>query len=288
MATDEAAALITDYLARGKNHLQAVIAGKLGTGKSTLINGVIGEKVAKESHTASAETLHVTSYKAQLKLQDGTLKKSLNVTVWDTPGLGDPFLDEKETIKQIRENCSNSDLLLYCLDMRGRMAADDVQGITGVTEALGREVWKNAVIILTFGNQVKSVEEGKDTKDHFQTCMSSWEKMIKKVFQSKLDIPEDIIQEVPIVPTGYRHYSPPDRKDWFSPFWLSVFQRTKRNAQFPLLAMNKGRMRVVKPGEEFEPIDQELHKMPINVPAENADMCEMERKLQKMELNNQN
>ena len=38
--------------------------------------------------------------------------------MWDTPGLGDPFGDDEATVKEIAEKYKETDLLVYCLDMR--------------------------------------------------------------------------------------------------------------------------------------------------------------------------
>ena len=45
MATkgDETIALVKEYIAQGEDSLSIVIAGKMGTGKSLLVNGIVGK-----------------------------------------------------------------------------------------------------------------------------------------------------------------------------------------------------------------------------------------------------
>ena len=40
---------LKDYIESGKNSLKFVVTGKMGVGKSSLINGLIGKKLAKEA-----------------------------------------------------------------------------------------------------------------------------------------------------------------------------------------------------------------------------------------------
>ena len=49
-------------------------------------------------------------------------RKVINATFWDPPGIGNIFSDEKAIIKLLAEKCSETDLLLYCLDMQQRLS----------------------------------------------------------------------------------------------------------------------------------------------------------------------
>lgn len=59
--------------------MNIVLAGECGTGKSSLINLIVGRDVAKTSNDTMACTTEVRSYKASI---DGC-----NLKLWDTPGL---------------------------------------------------------------------------------------------------------------------------------------------------------------------------------------------------------
>ena len=48
MAEVKARDKIKQYFAKGKDSVEIVIAGKMGTGKSALVNSIVGKRVAKE------------------------------------------------------------------------------------------------------------------------------------------------------------------------------------------------------------------------------------------------
>ena len=227
---------VEEYLDSGKSSLTVVCVGKLGTGKSALINGIIGRKVAKESSSAFTETADIVLFEENIQVSE---KRVVNVKIWDTPGLGDGFSsNEEEYVKQLANCVIQSDLLLYCLDMRRRMEKSDMEEIQRLTEQAGAEIWRNSVFALTFGNRVVPEDEEEDTDEYFQTALKSWEVAIHRVLTEKVQLPGDIVDEVPIVPTGYMKHSPPDRQEWFSPFWKTVFTKTKSSAQPTLLQIN--------------------------------------------------
>ena len=58
-----------------------MITGKTGSGKTSLINGLIGTEVGKEGHTLDRET---TSVVAKELVLEGKVAR-----IWDTPGLQD-------------------------------------------------------------------------------------------------------------------------------------------------------------------------------------------------------
>lgn len=79
--------------------MNVVLVGECGTGKSSLINLIVGRNVAKTSSDTTACTMEVRSYKVPI---DGC-----NVRLWDTPGL-----DEGSTT---RANARSSEALVKSL-----------------------------------------------------------------------------------------------------------------------------------------------------------------------------
>ena len=160
MAGVKARDKIKQYFAKGKDSVEIVLAGKMSTGKSSLINSLVGKQVAVEGHKALSETAKLISYTMQINISSEILKNTINVVVCDTPGLGDLF-DDEATAKEIAEKCKETDLLVYCLDIQGRLSVGDATGIKLLTEALGQQMWNHAIFVLTFANTV----EAKDGKD---------------------------------------------------------------------------------------------------------------------------
>ena len=113
-----------------------------------------------------------------------------------------------------------------------------MEEIHRLTKYAGAEIWRNAVFALTFANRVIPEDEEEDTSNYFQVALKSWEDAIQRVLTEKVQLPGDIIDEISIVPTGYMKHSPPDRQEWFTPFWKTAFAKTKTSVQPTLLQIN--------------------------------------------------
>ena len=264
MAEVKAREKLKQYFAKGKNSVEIVLSGKMSTGKSTLVNSIVGKRIAEEGNKAFTETTKIVCYTTKVEPSE-MLEKTINVMVWDSPGLGDPFGDDEATAKEIAEKCKKTDLLVYCLDIRGRFANDDATGIKLLTEAVGQQMWKHAVFVLTFANTVEA-KDGRDAVTELKEKISSWTDAITRLMKEKLKFPRDIADNISIIPAGYRHYQPPGIDDWFSPFWAESFLKTKPSAQPALLGINTGRLS----GEESASKDEaseEPHEMPIRFSA---------------------
>jgi len=257
----EARETLKSYFTKGKDSIGILIAGKMSTGKSALVNGIVGKEVAEEGDKAFSETTKIVSYETQVEMPVELLRKRIKVMVWDTPGLGDPFGDDEATAKQIAVKCQETDLLVYCLDIRGRLANDDATGIILISKALQPQMWKNAVFALTYANEVPD-------KDTLTKKIQSWEDAIQRVMEEKLNVPHDIADDISIVPTGYRRDQPPGCEDWFSPFWAASFTKTKQSAQPALLGINAGRLLEKSEDQEGAALAEEAYKQPIRFSAD--------------------
>ena len=229
-----------------KNSINILTAGKTGTGKSSLVNSILGLKGLTDSEQILCE--------CEIAITDNTKTTRLNVTCWGSPGVGDIFSNKEVIFRQLVEKCKDTDLLLYCIDMRQRLSKDDVKGITQLTQTLGTEIWKNAIFVLTFANEVRPPpDSGEDRARHFRDRLQSWQDVIGRLLREKLSVPEEIIRDLAIVPSGYYHQCPPDRSDWYTPFWCEVFQKVKKSAQSALQGINIANVRRVTPVVEDEP-----------------------------------
>lgn len=227
---------VEEYFGSGKSSITIACVGKLGTGKSALINGIVGRKIAQEGSSAFTETAAITLFEEAIQIDE---KREVRIKIWDTPGLGDGFnCNEEEYVKKLAICVAQSDLLLYCLDMRRRMERSDIEEMQRLTKYAGVDVWRNAVFVLTFANKVVPEDEEEDTSKYFQAVLKSWEDAIHRVLTEKVQLPGDIADEVSIIPTGYMKHSPPDRQEWFTPFWKTAFAKTKSSAQPTLLQIN--------------------------------------------------
>ena len=176
---------LKQYFTKGKDSVEIILAGKMSTGKSALVNSIVGKRLAEEGNKAFSETTTVVYYTEAVDIPSGILKKTINVRVWKTPGLGDPFGDDETTVKEIAEKYKEADLLVYSLDIRGRFANDDATGIKLLTEALGQQMWRHAIFVLTFANEVIAKDD-KDAATELRDKIRSWTDAIKRLLKEHL------------------------------------------------------------------------------------------------------
>ena len=233
----------------------------MGVGKSSLINALIGKNLAKEAQLPNSVTDEINGYELIIKATDKSIDKTVDVIIMDCPGLGDPVNDEEANLTEISKHCQDADLLIYCLDMRLCMTIADTIGIKEFTERVGADVWKNAMFVLTFANEVPSkpkpcgwVEtftfgywgssDDMERKEEFKALLAKWEEVIPMFLRDKVKLPEELISSVSIVPAGYGKYPPPDCTDWFSEFWFAALSKVKEEAQPAPVGINLHRFKV--------------------------------------------
>lgn len=135
-----------------------LVCGKTGTGKSTLVNGIIGEPVAKVEKRLirHGDTRDVKGYRLEIG--------GVSVTVWDTPGLQDGSAnnDQKRYISDMKGICRNVDLALYCIKMPekrfpvGKSDNPDVKAMANLTKAFKPDFWRKTIVVLTYANTVEA------------------------------------------------------------------------------------------------------------------------------------
>lgn len=220
----------------GSKSLNILIFGKIGTGKSSLINSLLKEQVAEEGAGIYAVTKEVESYTRTIRPIE-TIINDVRVTLWDTPGLRDPFTDEKKTLEAIAEVRHKVDLFLFCIRMdQTRLNKDDVKAIQGLTEALGENIWSRAIFALTFAN-ITHPPIGESSTDYLKLRETQWQQALRNVIKmSTKDISDTTI---PIIPTGYKEQLLPDGRNWFTPFWEACLSRVRYDSIPAFLRVNK-------------------------------------------------
>lgn len=171
---------------KASNSINVLITGKTGTGKSSLVNAILGQDDAVVGETLHPETDQVTAFQDYIN--------DIEVVVWDSPGLQDGLENEASYLSDIEKKCKDKvDLFIYCVSMDSPRFVEgnrDITAMCQLTEKLGKEIWNNAVFVLTCANKYISkarsnmpVTEDVDlkVKEMFDEKLAEWRTMIKKV-----------------------------------------------------------------------------------------------------------
>ena len=239
---------ILDEWVEKSNSVDILVAGKMGTGKSTLINGIVGKSVAKEGDKLSSETHKVQEYVIKIN--------AVAVSIFDTPGLQDhASVNEDLYIAGIQAKCSDIDLFLYCIRMsetRFTAECDDFVAMRRLTKALGMDLWKNGLIVFTFANDViEMVKHKLNPSESFRKQFEKASEKLRVFLQDEIKLDPEIVSEVTIVCAGYNttptlpsvSTQVPDDIHWLSYLWLKALYKTKLRAQPALVKLNVGRIK---------------------------------------------
>ena len=83
------------------------------------------------------------------------IKNNVKVTVFETSGLADATGKDDEYISKTQPKEIDPDLFLFCTELNARrFRSDDLETIEKLTKALGVSLWKHAVVVFTFANEV--------------------------------------------------------------------------------------------------------------------------------------
>ena len=243
--------------------VRILVTGKTGTGKSTLINALFGEKVAEEGHSKNRETTEVKEHRR--------LANGIPLIVLDSPGLQDGLKHEEEYMEDMVNKCKELDLVLYTMRMDDkRISEDDKRAMMQITSGFGVDFWKKTMIVLTFANTIKDpridpglVDRKKD-EDFLNTELQTWQNDLPKVLL-KLNISSDIVDRIPIVPAGYYKVRDlPGRQYWFGQFWMSALNRMKESGPNSHLLLHFSKDRFKRTQESTaEDFEKEIHEQPI-------------------------
>ena len=213
-ATDEEAQLcIQELVSKGKS-FRIMVTGRVGQGKSTLVNNLFGKEVAMEGDGPRSVTHGIQSFTEYIR--------GVKVTLIDTPGFNDPKWSDLHTVTEIGK-VGSIDLILFCVRMDGRVEKTDYRIMRKLTRGFGQSIWEHAVFVLTFANKVDP--------DTFENKWAEWDEVLHEYARTKGEIQPDIAQRIPVVVAGSDENDLPACQSWLDQFWVTAYNKTKDDAK---------------------------------------------------------
>ena len=189
--------------------IKLLVFGRNKSGKSTFVESLLG----RGQNTNEYPNGDVNVYK-------GTRGNQM-LQIFDVPSLDNIYLDERDIFTEVvKKTEGKAHLLLFCIDMRRRLHQQDRICLGHIDRAYGRSVWKNTMIILTFGNEVGSVEDF--LKGHTAIRTSFAGCSLPETSAIPCWPSSNILSKVPVIPVGRRSTLLPDGSDWEKNFWDSA------------------------------------------------------------------
>ena len=246
----------------GVREICLLITGKTGTGKSALINGIIGESVTEGRGPLDPKTMAMEAFKRTLR--------GIPITVFDSPGLQDGTENEKQYLLDMGRKCKKVDLVLYTLKITDRrLHPEDVEAMRKLTNAFGAQFWQSAMFVMTFANEVHDPERPGDEEQnskYFEERLDTWKTKLPQTLEKELNVMRKVAKQVPIVPAGYyKQVHLPGHRYWFGEFFKTALNRMSeysKDGYMLMLRFNKDRFRHAYEVTE-EDLQKELHKQPI-------------------------
>ena len=206
-----------------------LLIGETGTGKSTLINNLVGQEIASVCDDMDPGTLRVIQHK--VSVVEGVI-----VNIYDTPGLGDTRGNgaEEEDLKYMKSRLDKEEihLVIYCFKMTETRMRKGLIRTFEEYHKLGVP-WEKTVITLTFADMYR--------KENIMTQISQKQKQVKKTLNKTVGIRQSTVEKLKFLPTAkYPNEALPTGEPWYVPLWLGVLEVLAPDALVQFHDMHKG------------------------------------------------
>lgn len=219
-ATNRLSAEVLGYfqeLKNDKTQLSILAIGEPGSGKTTLVNNLLGEKVAGEQDEDSASALSTFHGVVQ----------GVNITVYEYSGIDRESDQHQEMIEELLSSGSIS-VTLYCFKMADTRLRRSLIDSFKMYTRIGGD-WNKTVIALTFADSVlvpKSVRQDPnyDAAKHFSMRVEEWNEHIRSALILEVKLSKKTAHSIAMFPTSDSDERLPNNEEWIQPVWVDILQ----------------------------------------------------------------
>ena len=217
-----------------------MVVGETGTGKSCLINNLLGQKLAKEGHHVVSQTSGITKYEKTVN--------DVPVVLYDTPGLDDTDAAKDENhIKAVQNVVKKQkiQLFIYCQRMSETRMRSSLVHTFEQYHKIGVD-WTQTVIALTFADSIPIPGKlrkmnGFDEGQFFVQKLEDWQKTVRHTLTEKVGLEQKVVEEIKIRPTSAdTDETLPNGEGWYVPLWLDILEILTPKEMFRLLEIQDG------------------------------------------------
>ena len=236
-----------------------LVVGATGTGKSTLINNILGKEVAE----VGSSPLSVTD---EIRYYDDSIC-GVKVKIYDSPGLGDSSNDpgkEERHLKEMEDIMrGNIAMVIFCFNMtEKRMTSWNIQTFKTYHRRLNLK-WNKVIIALTHADVVPCHQKTRPPEEVYKESLKKWELNIWQVLTEKVSISKPSVSDLRIQPVSVNTKTNlPDGEDWFTSLWLLMLEILDSRPMFTFLRMYIQNMEIsgISMDKDMEELDKLINE----------------------------
>ena len=221
-----------------KAPLSILIIGETGSGKSTLVNNLLGEDVAKVGKTTESETSDITLHKGRVR--------GVDVRIFDTPGLRDSRNEKQDsrTLEKLKSHFKSGQfsLVIFCFPLNAVRMSQDKIDILKDYHKIGIP-WHRTFIALTLADTAHLTLPENDPADAYEIKLVDWWERITTTLTALDGISEEVAEKLKerVFPTTYKQSTKlPNGQEWYTPMWISILEHMDPEATALFLKLHRG------------------------------------------------
>ena len=215
-----------------------LVVGETGTGKSTLINNLVGQEIVIQGDSFVSETSTISKHEMDVE--------GVPIAVYDTPGLDDSRGGRDDEYLQKMKSILNEGkihLVIYCLKLSETRMRGSLLRTFQEYHRIGVK-WERSVIAFTFADVVpvpsrERKKPGFDIGCFFNNRVAELRAHITRKLVENVGVSAEIASEILCNPsTSDPEELLPNGDRWFVPFWLHILYLLSPSAMIQFLQVH--------------------------------------------------